>query len=57
METDIYVLKEDLIKMAERASSAEKGWRSLEETFTVRQARRLGLVRAKPPDSDERPGR
>ena len=42
---DIQTLRAQLVRESQRAQEAEEGWRNLEETFIVRQARKIGLVK------------
>ena len=44
-------LEKSLTLESKRAQAAEKGWRNLEAEFSVRQARKLGLVKVKRFDS------
>jgi glycosyltransferase involved in cell wall biosynthesis len=44
LQTGIHNMRHEVERAYMRAGAAEKGWRDLESTFVVRQARRLGLI-------------
>ncbi|MFH1953338.1 MAG: glycosyltransferase, partial [Pseudomonadota bacterium] len=46
MQAAIQELRDVLARESKRVRVAEEGWKNLEATFAVRQARKLGLVRA-----------
>ena len=51
LEAKILDLKNRLALEARKALEVEKGWRSLEKTFAVRGARKIGLIKVKRLDS------
>jgi chromosome segregation ATPase len=47
LEEKINQIQSELAQEKKRADDLEQGWRELESAFTVRQARRVGLIKAR----------
>jgi hypothetical protein len=47
LEEKINQIQSELAQEKKRTDNLEQGWRDLEETFAVRQARRVGLIKAR----------
>ena len=50
-QADIQALRAQLAQETQGAQAAEEGWRNLEKSFAVRQARKIGLIKVKRFDS------
>ncbi len=48
LQSGIQKMRYELQRAYMRAGSAEKGWKDLESTFVVRQARKVGMIRVEP---------
>jgi ADP-heptose:LPS heptosyltransferase len=47
LEEKINQIQNELVQEKKRADDSEQGWRELESAFAVRQARRIGLIKAR----------